>query len=143
MAGDEAIQAVQHKSLLPDVEAGSTEAPTCGQHRYGHVMHQEVDQHRDPSHQSYIVFEVSLLQPGVQGFDSRRTDLYPDAHGCILLDSCDRKIDGEIHLFAHGDHPKFPIHFLNIYNCPYTSKPFTSNAEQHGALSPQATLCAT
>src|SRR4030095_5633284 len=47
---------------------------------------------------------------------SPRTDLYPDAHGCILLDSCDQNIDGEIHPFAHGSHPRFPIHFLNIYS---------------------------
>jgi hypothetical protein len=115
-AGAEAIQAVQPQSLWPVVEAGSTAAPTCGQPRDGHVRPQEVEHHREPSHQAYIVFEVSLWQPGVEGFDSRSTALYPEAHGCLLLDSCDRKIDGEIHPFAHGDQPKFPIHFLNIYS---------------------------
>ena len=97
-------------------------------------MHQQVDQHRGPSHQPYIVFELSLLQPGVQSFDSRRTDLYPDAHGCILLDSCNRNIDGEIHLSAHGGHPKFPIPFVAIgrafqpFPCPKRSMRFSPHS---------------
>src|SRR5207249_7001821 len=37
-----------------------------------------------------------------KNFNKRRTDLYSDAHGCILLYSCDRNVSGEIHPFAHG-----------------------------------------
>src|SRR6266511_2438877 len=83
MAVNQAVQAVEEKGPLPVVETGCTEAPALAQHRHGHVVHQQVDQHRRPPHQTHIVFEVGLLQPSVQGFDSRRTDLYSDANGCI------------------------------------------------------------
>src|SRR4030095_13576365 len=46
--------------------------------------------------------EVGLLQLGVQSFDRRRTDLYSEAHGRILLFRDDRNVYGEIHPFAHG-----------------------------------------
>ncbi len=66
------------------------------------MVHQEVDQHRGPPHQTRIVFAVGLLQLGVYSFDSRSTDLYAETHGCILLCRCDRHVYGDIHPFAHG-----------------------------------------
>src|SRR2546426_4493431 len=65
MAVAQTLQAMQQKGLLPVVETGGTEAPALAQDRQGHVVHEEVDQHRGPPHQTHIVFEVGLLQPGV------------------------------------------------------------------------------
>jgi hypothetical protein len=92
MAVAQTLQAMQQKGSLPVVETGRTEAPALAQDRPGHVMHQEVDQHRGPPHQPYIVFELGLLPLRVESFDRRSTDLYSEAHGCILLCRCDRKV---------------------------------------------------
>jgi len=102
MAGDHAVQAVEEKGPLPVVETGGTAAPALAPHRHGHMVHQQVDQHRRPPHQTHIVFEGSLVQPRVQGFDSRSTGLYSDAHGGILLFREDRNVYGEIPPFAQG-----------------------------------------
>jgi hypothetical protein len=102
MTVDQAVQAVEEKGPLPVVETGGTEAPALAQHRDGSLVHQHIDQHGGASHQAHIVFEVGLLQLGVQGFDRRRTDLHSDAHGSILLFRYDRNVYGEIHPVAHG-----------------------------------------
>jgi len=49
------------------------------------VVHQEVDQHRGPPHQTHIVAPISVLKTAEEIFDGGVTELYPDAHGCILL----------------------------------------------------------
>jgi len=46
-----------------------------------------------------------VLQTTVEVFDSRTTELYPDAHGCILLVGCWVCVLGEIHPCAHGSQP--------------------------------------
>src|SRR5215471_9656050 len=102
MTVDQAVQAVEEKGPLPVVETGGTEAPALTQHRDGYLVHQHIEQHGGASHQAHIVFEVGLLQLGVQGFDRRSTDLYSEAHGRILLCRYDRNGYGEIHPFAHG-----------------------------------------
>src|SRR4029450_11736398 len=58
----QAVEAVQQKGLLPGIEARRAEAPALTQHRHGHVVHQEVDQHGDPSHQTRIIASIGLLK---------------------------------------------------------------------------------
>ena len=48
MAGDQAVHAMQQQGLLPAIETSWAEAPALTQHRHGHVVHKEVDQHRSP-----------------------------------------------------------------------------------------------
>jgi hypothetical protein len=85
MAVDQAVETPQQKGLLPAIEAGWAEAPALTQHCHGHVVHQEVDQDRGPSHQTHIITPIGVLQTAVEVFDGGATELYPDAHGCILL----------------------------------------------------------
>src|SRR5499433_4095815 len=65
MAVVQTIHTVQQKGPLPVVETGGTEAPALAQHCHGHVVHQEVNQHRGPPYQTYIVFAVGLLHPSL------------------------------------------------------------------------------
>src|SRR5215467_3695280 len=46
-----------------------------------------------------------MMQTAVQLFDSRTTELYPEAHGCILLVGCLAYVLGEIHPCAHESQP--------------------------------------
>src|SRR5262249_45026683 len=62
MAVVQTLPTLQPKSPLPAVETDGADAPACAQHCHGHVVHQEVNQHRGPPYQTYIVFEVGLLQ---------------------------------------------------------------------------------
>jgi hypothetical protein len=71
---------------------GLTTASVLAPYRHGYVVHQEVDQHHGPPHQTPIVFEAGLLQPGMPRFDSCRPDQYSDIRWCILLCSCNRNI---------------------------------------------------
>ena len=65
MAVAHTLQAVQQEGLLPVIESRNTEAPALARDRHGHVVHQEVDQHRRPPHQPHIIFEIGLVQLGV------------------------------------------------------------------------------
>ena len=67
------------------VETGGAEAPSCTEHLHGHLVHQQVEQHRDAPYQSHLIALIGMLQTAVQLFDSRTTELYPEAHGCLLL----------------------------------------------------------
>jgi hypothetical protein len=84
MAGDQAVHARQQQGLLPAIETSWAEAPALTQHRHGHVVHKEVDQHRSPPHQAHIIALIGVLQTAMEIFDGGATELYPDAHGCIL-----------------------------------------------------------
>ena len=48
-------------------------------------VHKEIDQDRGPPHQTHIIAPIGILQTALEVFDSGATELYPDAHGCILL----------------------------------------------------------
>ena len=85
MVVDQAIETPQQKGLLPAIEAGGAEVPALTQHRHGHVVHKEVDQNRGPPHQTHIIAPIGMLQTAVEVFDSGATELYPDAHGGMLL----------------------------------------------------------
>ena len=50
MAVDQAVYPMQQEVLAPLIEARRTETPALTQHRHGHVVHQQVDQHRGASH---------------------------------------------------------------------------------------------
>jgi hypothetical protein len=102
LAGDQAVQARPQKGPLSVGEPGGAETPALAQPCHGHEVHQQVKQYGGTPHQTDLVLEGGLLQPVGSGFDRRRTDLYPDAHGCILRCSDDRKVAWEIHPFAHG-----------------------------------------
>src|SRR5215831_16184218 len=84
MARDQAVHATQQQGLLPTIDTGGAEAPALSQHRHGHVVHQEVDQHRGPPHPAHIIALIGVLQPAVEICDGGATELYPDAHECIL-----------------------------------------------------------
>jgi hypothetical protein len=51
------------------------------------VVHEQVDHHSDPPHQPDIIVPIGVLKTVVEVFDGGATELYPDAHGCILLSS--------------------------------------------------------
>src|SRR5713101_6236816 len=102
MAIDQAGHPIQQKCLLPVVDTGSTESPALAQHRHGPVMHKQVEQHGGPSHQTDIIAPIGVLQTAVEVFDGCATELYPDAHGCLLLSRYVAIVLGEIHPFAHG-----------------------------------------
>src|SRR5262249_2892577 len=65
MAIVQTLHTVQQKGPLPVVETGGAEVPALTQHGHGHVVHQEADHHRGPPYQTYLIFEVGLLQPSV------------------------------------------------------------------------------
>jgi hypothetical protein len=88
MAIDQAVETAQQKGLLPAIDAGWAEAPALTQHRHGHVVHQKVDQDRGPPHHTHIIAPIGMLQTAVEVFDGGAAELYPDAHGCILLWGC-------------------------------------------------------
>jgi hypothetical protein len=85
MTIDQAVNAPQQKGLLPGIETGGAEAPALTQDRHGHLVHKEVDEDSDPPYQPHIIALIGVLQTAVEVFDGGTTELYPDAHGCILL----------------------------------------------------------
>src|SRR2546423_8343774 len=85
MAVDYTLHAAHQKGPLPVIETGRAEVPALTQHRHGHLVHQQVDQHGDPPYQTHIITLIGVLKPAMQVFDGGATELYPDAHGCILL----------------------------------------------------------
>src|SRR5712692_1061597 len=85
---DQAVHAAQQKGLLPVIETSQAEAPALAQHRHGHMVHKQIEQHGDAPYQSHIIALIGVLKTTVEVFDSRATELYPDAHGCILLVGC-------------------------------------------------------
>src|SRR5215831_12168296 len=85
MVIDQAVHAPQQKGLTPVVETGGAETPAFTEHLHWHMVHQQVEQHRGTPYQPYIIALIGVLQTTVQLLDSRTTELYPDAHGCILL----------------------------------------------------------
>src|SRR5712691_4591220 len=88
MVIDQAVQTVQQKGLLPSIKTGWAEAPALAYHRNWGVVYQQVNQDRGPPHQPDIVLLVGLLKTAIEGFDGAATELYPNAHGCILLWGC-------------------------------------------------------
>src|SRR4029434_7952454 len=85
MTIDQAVEAAQQKSLLPVIETGGAEAPALTQYRHGHLVHKEGDRDCSPPDQSHIIALIGVLQTVVEVFDGGATELYPDAHECILL----------------------------------------------------------
>src|SRR5262249_55744836 len=105
MAIDQAVHAPQQKGLPPVVETGGAEAPAVTEHLHGHLVYQQVEQHRDAPCQSHIIALIGMLQTAMQLFDSRTTELYPETHGCILLVGCLACVLGEIHPCARESQP--------------------------------------
>src|SRR5262245_34110488 len=105
MAIAQAVHALQQNDLTPVVETGGAEAPSYTDHLDGHLVHQQVEQHRDAPYQAHIITLIGMLQMVVQLFDSRTTELYPEAHGCLLLVGCLACVLGEIHPCAHESQP--------------------------------------
>ena len=85
MAIDQAVHAPQQKGLTPPIDASRAEPPAVAEYLHRHVVHQQVEQYRGPPHQPHIIALIGVLQTAVEVFDGGATELYPDAHGCILL----------------------------------------------------------
>src|SRR5262249_49315690 len=85
---DQAVHAAQKKGLLPVIETRRAEAPALAHHRHGHMAHKQIKQHGAAPYQSHIIALVGVLKTTVEVFDSGTTELYPEAHGCILLVGC-------------------------------------------------------
>jgi hypothetical protein len=85
---DQAVHAAPQKGLLPGIETGWAEAPALAQHRNRHGVYQQVEQDGGAPPQPHIIAPIGVLQTAVQLFDGGVTELYPDAHGCILLWGC-------------------------------------------------------
>jgi hypothetical protein len=79
MVRDQAAHPVQDKGLLPVIEARWAEAPALTQHRYGYVVHQQVDQHGGAPHQPHIIALIGVLKTAVERFDGGGAELYPDS----------------------------------------------------------------
>jgi hypothetical protein len=75
------------------------------------MLHQQVEQYRGPSHQTQIIAPIGLLQTALEIFDGGVTELYPNAHGCILLLSCWVRVLEEVHPWAHGSQPQISNFF--------------------------------
>src|SRR5215510_13388464 len=121
MAGDQAVHATQQQGLLPAIDTGWAETPALTQHRHGHVVHKEVDQYRSPPHQAHIIALIGALQTALEIFDGCVTELYPDAHGCILRWGYWQVFFERYTRVLMEASPEFPIHFLKIYSsdrCP-------------------------
>jgi hypothetical protein len=82
---DPAVDAAQQKGFLPVIETGGAEAPALTQYRHGHLRHKEIDEDCGPPYHPHIIVLIGVLQTAVEVFDGSGTELYPDAHGCILL----------------------------------------------------------
>jgi hypothetical protein len=52
------------------------------------VVDKQIEQDRGPSYQPHIITLIGVLQTAMESFDGGATELYPDAHGYILLVSC-------------------------------------------------------
>src|SRR5262249_21619817 len=111
MAVDQAVHAAQQKVLTPPSDAGRAEPPLDAEYLHGHMVHQQVKQDRGPSHQPHIIAPIGLLQTTLEVFDGGVTELYPNAHGCILLWSGWVRVLGEIHPCAHGSQPQISNFF--------------------------------
>src|SRR4029434_8911409 len=72
------------KGLTPLVETGGAEAPSFTEHLHGHMVYQQVEQHRGASYQPYVIALIGVLQAEVEVFDGGATELYPHTHGCVL-----------------------------------------------------------
>src|SRR4029453_14534066 len=57
-----------------------------------------------------------MLQTAVQLFDGRTTELYPEAHGCLLLVGCLACVLERYTRVLMKASLEFPIHFLKIYS---------------------------
>src|SRR5215510_16509496 len=102
---DHAGHTAQQQGLLPGIETRRAEAPALAQHRHRHLMYQQLKQHGEAPYQAHIIALIGVLKTTVEVFDSRTPELYPDAHGCILLVGCLASVLGEIHPCAHGSQP--------------------------------------
>jgi hypothetical protein len=72
------------------------------QNLHWYVVFQQIDQYGGAPDQPHIIALIGVLQTAVQIFDGGTTELYPDAHGCILLWDGLACVLGEIHPCAHG-----------------------------------------
>ena len=70
------------------VETGGAETPACTEHLDGPLVHQQIKAYRHTPYQPHIIALIGVLQTAVEVFDGRTTELYSDAHECILLWSC-------------------------------------------------------
>src|SRR5215471_19106311 len=113
MAIDQVVHAPQQKGLTPVVETGGAEAPAFTEHLHGHLVHQQADQHCDTPYQSHIITLIGMMQTAVQLFDSRTTELYPEAHGCLLLVGCLACVLERYTRVLMKASLEFPSHFLN------------------------------
>src|SRR6516165_600374 len=111
MAVNQAVHAAQQEGLTPPREASRAERPLGAEYLHGHMVHQQVEQDRGPSHQTHIIALIGMLQTALESFDGGVTELYPNAHGCILLWSGWVRVLGEIHPCAHGSQPQMSNFF--------------------------------
>src|SRR5262249_24263852 len=96
------------------VETGDAEAPLFTKHFDWHLVHQQVEQHRDAPYPSHLIALIGVLQTAVQLFDSRTTALYPEAHGWLLLVGCLACVLGEIHPCAQESQPGISNSFSEV-----------------------------
>src|SRR5688500_18087128 len=62
MVVDQALYPMQQKVVVPPINAGDTEAPSCTEHLDRYVVHEQVDQHRAPPYQPHIIALIGVLQ---------------------------------------------------------------------------------
>src|SRR5438128_6597903 len=111
MTRDQAVHTAQQQGLLPVIETRQAEAPALAQYRHRHLLHQQIAQHGEAPHQAHIIALIGVLKTLVEVVDGRTTELYPDAHGCILLLGGLASVLGEIHPCAHGSQPEISNSF--------------------------------
>ena len=105
MTRDQAVHTAQQQGLLPVIETRQAEAPALAQYRHRHLLHQQIEQHGEAPHQAHIIALIGVLKTLVEVVDGRTTELYSDAHGCILLLGSLVSVLGEIYPCAHGSQP--------------------------------------
>src|SRR5262245_4271943 len=101
VAVGQAVHAAQQEGLTPPLDTGRTQAPWFAEHLHGSVGDQQGEQHRGAPYQPQSIALIGVLQTALQLFDSRTTELYSDAHGCLLLVSCLAWVLGELLPCAH------------------------------------------
>src|SRR6266581_3886556 len=105
MTIDQAVHTAQQQGLLPVIETRQAEAPALAQYRHRHLLHKQIEQDSDAPHQAHIIALIGVLKTLVEVVDGRTTELYSDAHGCILLWGGLASVLGEIYPCAHGSQP--------------------------------------
>src|SRR5215831_14173662 len=81
------------------------------------MVDKQVEQHGDAPYQAHVIALIGMLQTTVEVFDSRTTELYPEAHGCLLLVGCLVSVLREIHPCAHESQPGISNSFSeDLYN---------------------------